>query len=168
MNTLELPAYSNLVTTVGTLASFNNVLNCITAHYVRDNATKNDELWQASGTLPWPVLRHYSTTLGWYHGNHEITVRKSSLNKRFDHGSCEWLFVVYLQTLFQELRLYSVELKGGKCIVNWKWFGRKRSWPNTMYYPGIRLEGLRTTTKTSVRIAGLRTEIWTLDLPNTK
>jgi hypothetical protein len=33
----------------------------------------------------------------------------------------------------------------------------KRSWPNLLkYYAGIYLEGLRETTKTSMRIAGLR------------
>jgi hypothetical protein len=44
--------------------------------------------------------------------------------------------------------------------------GRKRSWPKLRYYPGICLEGLRKTTKTSVRIAGLRVKIWTRDLPS--
>jgi hypothetical protein len=33
------------------------------------------------------------------------------------------------------------------------------------YYRGIFLQGLRKTTK-NVRIAGLRAEIWTEDLPN--
>jgi len=41
-------------------------------------------------------------------------------------------------------------------MMNWKVFGRKRSWPILRYYPGIRLEGLRKTTKTSIRIAGRR------------
>jgi hypothetical protein len=36
------------------------------------------------------------------------------------------------------------------------------------YYPGIHLEGLRKTTKTLVRIPGLRAEVWTLVLTNTK
>jgi hypothetical protein len=36
------------------------------------------------------------------------------------------------------------------------------------YYPGICLEGLRKNTKCSVRIADLRGEILTRDLPNTK
>jgi hypothetical protein len=31
--------------------------------------------------------------------------------------------------------------------MNWKGCGRKRSWPNLRYYPGICLEGLRKTTK---------------------
>jgi hypothetical protein len=30
--------------------------------------------------------------------------------------------------------------------MNWKGRGRKRSWPNVSYYPGICLEGLRRTT----------------------
>jgi hypothetical protein len=34
------------------------------------------------------------------------------------------------------------------------------------FYPGIFLEGIRKTTKTSVKIAGVRPEIWTRDLPN--
>jgi hypothetical protein len=32
-------------------------------------------------------------------------------------------------------------------MVNWKGFGRKLSWPNFWYYPVIRLDGLRKTTK---------------------
>jgi hypothetical protein len=36
------------------------------------------------------------------------------------------------------------------------------------YYPGIRMGELKKTTKPSVRIASLRVEIWTRDLPNTK
>jgi hypothetical protein len=31
--------------------------------------------------------------------------------------------------------------------MNWKGCGRKRSWPNFRYYPGIFLEGLKKTTK---------------------
>jgi hypothetical protein len=37
----------------------------------------------------------------------------------------------------------------------WK---KNRSWPSLICYPGIYLEGLRKTTKTSVRIAGLQAE----------
>jgi hypothetical protein len=36
------------------------------------------------------------------------------------------------------------------------------------YYPDIHLEWLRKTTKTSVGIAGLLTEIWTRDVRSTK
>jgi hypothetical protein len=32
-------------------------------------------------------------------------------------------------------------------MINWKGFGRKRSWPNFNYYLVIRLEGLNKTTK---------------------
>jgi hypothetical protein len=31
--------------------------------------------------------------------------------------------------------------------MNWKEYGRKQSWPNLRYYPGICLEGLRETMK---------------------
>jgi hypothetical protein len=43
--------------------------------------------------------------------------------------------------------------------MNWKGYGRKRSWPNLRQYPGIFLEGLREITKNSVRIGGLQAEI---------
>jgi hypothetical protein len=32
-------------------------------------------------------------------------------------------------------------------MINWKRFGRKWSWPNFKYYPGIRLEGVGKSTK---------------------
>jgi hypothetical protein len=32
--------------------------------------------------------------------------------------------------------------------MNWKGFGRRQQWRILKYYPGIRLEGLRKTTKT--------------------
>jgi len=44
-------------------------------------------------------------------------------------------------------------------MMNWKGCERKWSWPNLRYYPGICLEGLRKTTKNSVRIAGLQAKI---------
>jgi hypothetical protein len=34
-----------------------------------------------------------------------------------------YLFAVYLTTLFQSLRLYSVEWKGGNWMMNWKDLG---------------------------------------------
>jgi hypothetical protein len=41
-------------------------------------------------------------------------------------------------------------------MINWEIFARKRSWPTLRYYSGIRLTGLRETTKTSFRTDGLR------------
>jgi hypothetical protein len=35
---------------------------------------------------------------------------------------------------------------------------RKQSWPHARYYPGICLEGLKKTIKTSVRIDSLQAE----------
>jgi hypothetical protein len=49
-----------------------------------------------------------------------------------------------------------------------KGYGRKRSWPKSRYYPGICKEGLKKTTNSSVRVAGLLAEIGNLNLPNTK
>jgi hypothetical protein len=34
-----------------------------------------------------------------------------------------------------------------KQMMNWKGCGKKRSWPNLIYYPGICLEGLRKARK---------------------
>jgi hypothetical protein len=73
------------------------------------------------------------------------------------------LFVIHLTTLFQKLRIYSVEWKrkwlNGR---NLELIGRSLI---LRYYPCICLEGLRKTTKSLV---GLRAEIWTRDLPNTR
>jgi hypothetical protein len=52
--------------------------------------------------------------------------------------------------------------------MNWKGYGRKWVWPTLRYYPDICLEGPRKTTKTSVKINGLQTEILTWDLLNMK
>jgi hypothetical protein len=70
-----------------------------------------------------------------------------------------YLFIVYLRTLFHKRGLYGVEWKD-MWMMNWKRCRRKLSWPN-LRHPGICLEGLRKATKKSVRIAGLRAEIWT-------
>jgi hypothetical protein len=39
---------------------------------------------------------------------------------------------------------------------------------DVMTIPTIRLESLRKTTKNISKIAGIRADIWTRDLPNTK
>jgi hypothetical protein len=44
--------------------------------------------------------------------------------------------------------------------MNSKGRGKKRSWPNLMFHPGTRLEGLSKTTKTCVMIAGLWAKIF--------
>jgi hypothetical protein len=73
------------------------------------------------------------------------------------------LFVVYLTTLFQWLKITQQGWKGDKWMMNWKESGLI-----LRYYPSSFLEGLRKTTKTSVTIAGLWDKIWTRDLPNTE
>jgi hypothetical protein len=49
-------------------------------------------------------------------------------------------------------------------MIDWKGCGRKLTWLTL----GIRLEGLKKTTKITVRMIGLRAEISTRDLPDTK
>jgi hypothetical protein len=39
-------------------------------------------------------------------------------------------------------------------MMNWKGHGKKRLWPNSRHYPGIRLEGL-SKTKKAIRRTGL-------------
>jgi hypothetical protein len=75
--------------------------------------------------------------------------------------------ILYLTTLFKKLRLYSVEWKGDRKMIDWKGRGRKRLWPPVLRYC-ICLEDLRKTMKNSVRIAVFRVKIWTRNLPNTK
>jgi hypothetical protein len=41
-----------------------------------------------------------------------------------------YLFVVYFRTLLQWLRLYSIKWYSDMWMMNWKEFGKKRSWPN--------------------------------------
>jgi hypothetical protein len=54
-------------------------------------------------------------------------------------------------------------------MVNWKRFGRKRSWLNFKALPQLStLQTEENHEENSVRIAGLRAEILTRDLPNTK
>jgi hypothetical protein len=62
----------------------------------------------------------------------------------------------------------SNERKDDRWMMNWKEFGRKRSWRNLRYYPGICLVGLRNPQKFPVMIARFRAEIWTRDLQNTR
>jgi hypothetical protein len=61
--------------------------------------------------------------------------------------------------LFQYLRICNIQWRDNKWIMNCKGFGKKRTWPNLRYYPGICLEGLRKPWKTSVMITGLQPEI---------
>jgi hypothetical protein len=77
-----------------------------------------------------------------------------------------YLFVVYLTTRVQWLRVYTIEWKGDKWMINRKGFGRKQSRPNFKVLS--RLEGLSKTMRTSVRIFGLWVVIWSRLVPNTK
>jgi hypothetical protein len=79
------------------------------------------------------------------------------------------LFLPYLTTLSQYLRLYSLEWKGDK----WWWIGKdvagKRSWPNfkvlSRHFPG----GIEKNHEHfSLGLDGLHPEIWTRHLPSTK
>jgi hypothetical protein len=79
-----------------------------------------------------------------------------------------FLFVIYLARLFQWLRLHSVQWAGDMWIMNWKGCRSRWSWPNWKYYSSIAYGDWRKPRETSVRITGLRADIWTLDLPKTK
>jgi hypothetical protein len=78
------------------------------------------------------------------------------------------LFVVYLTTPFSG----SDYVASNEGVINEWWIGNDGEESgcglHLTYYPIICMEVLRKTTKTSARITGLRTKIWTRDLPNTK
>jgi hypothetical protein len=67
---------------------------------------------------------------------------RSKLSTVFFH-----LYVVFLTTLLSSLRLYSVEWRDYKQIINWKWSVRKQWWPSLRQTLSICLEGLRKTKK---------------------
>jgi hypothetical protein len=54
-----------------------------------------------------------------------------------------------------------------ECIMNWKICGKKRTWTNLMYHPGIFLKGQMKTTKTSVSIVHVLAKSETAHFPNT-
>jgi hypothetical protein len=84
-----------------------------------------------------------------HHGESQHPRRQSSPSL-VNPSHISVLFVVYLTTL----SVVHTILRRITRIMNWKGYGRKRSWPNLRCYSSIRLEGLRKT-RTSVRIAGL-------------
>jgi hypothetical protein len=53
------------------------------------------------------------------------------------------LFLVYLNTIFRWLILYSVEWKDDIWMMHWKGCERKRSWNDLMYYHVISQYGVR-------------------------
>jgi hypothetical protein len=75
-------------------------------------------------------------------------------------------FVVYRRFLCNSD--YIASIKGERWKMNWKRCGTTLVWPSlkvlSRYFPGRTEENH----KTSVRTAGIRAEIWTRDLPNTK
>jgi hypothetical protein len=76
------------------------------------------------------------------------------------------LSVVYLTAIFQQLELYSVEWKDKKWMLNRRKLEGSGRGLILRHCSGIRLEELKKQRNTSVRITGLRAEIWTRDLSN--
>jgi hypothetical protein len=56
----------------------------------------------------------------------------------------------------------------GMIIMNWKGYGRKRSWANWRFCPGIYLEGPRATTRKPQSGQSSPGRVFTTDLPITK
>jgi hypothetical protein len=74
------------------------------------------------------------------------------------------LYLLYLTTLsIAQVTLHQM----AQWFVNWKKHGKVWLWTN-LHYPGICMEELRNTMKTSGRMAGLQDKIWTRDLLGTK
>jgi hypothetical protein len=79
-----------------------------------------------------------------------------------------YILIVYLTTLSQYLRLYGIERKYYMWTMNRKGCGRKWSWSTLSNYTAFAWRSWGKPRKTSVTIAGLRAEILTRILLNTK
>jgi hypothetical protein len=111
----------------------------------------------------WPVVVSFFQEHDKHWTNTKITATTKKTSCLVDTKSVNhvfYLFVAYLMTPSQYLRLYSIEWENDRQMMNCKGFGRKRSWPNWRYW--------RKPQKTPFRIASLQAKIWTWDLPNTK
>jgi hypothetical protein len=91
-----------------------------------------------------------------YAQNYDGLLLQALLNK------VSHLYVFYLTTLSVA---QTVEYQIIGRLMNCKGH-RRRSWLNLRYYLGTCLEDLRKTRKTSVRVAGFLSEIWTRVIPN--
>jgi hypothetical protein len=58
------------------------------------------------------------------------SLSKLYMNVQLTWNPLHFLLVVHVTTLLQILGLHGIEWDGDKFIMNLKWFGRKRSWPN--------------------------------------
>jgi hypothetical protein len=58
------------------------------------------------------------------------------------------MICLFMFGLFNDAVSSSDYIASNDRIMNWKVYGRKRSWPNLRYYSGICLEELRKTTNT--------------------
>jgi hypothetical protein len=74
--------------------------------------------------------------------------------------------LIYLCVYLLVYGLFNDAVSSSDFCVEWRDY--QRPWPNLRYYHVICFEELKKTTKTLVRVDGLRAEILTQDLPNTK
>jgi hypothetical protein len=65
---------------------------------------------------------------------------------------------------FVSIRIMWLRMVG--CLMNWKGFGRKRPWPSRGSFPAFAWRNWRKPRRTSVRIAGILSEIRAEDLRN--
>jgi hypothetical protein len=152
-------------------AKTNNLTNCLLCLY-EQGFSHQDPFRDSTLVGPSSMGCHDTSFLGFtlqcLMGNLQSTWALNCQLYYFFHRPNTCLFVVCLTMLLQLFRLHGVECKDNRWMMNWKGYGRKRLWPNFRYHTSTCLEGLSKTTKTSVRIACIGTEIWTRHLPNTK
>jgi hypothetical protein len=89
----------------------------------------------------WSNLRVFASRLGVAYSNKYVYeyITILQMNKKYKvimlvcAVNIYFIRSLYSTTLFSNSRLYSVERKGDKWMMNWKGCGRKQTWPNLMY-----------------------------------
>lgn len=99
------------------------------------------------------------------------TARSRKANRQL-HSGINWkaIYLYVSMVHFKPLRIsHSAYRRMLKCLMNANWLYciMKRSWHNSSYYLGIRLEGPKKSIKTSVRMVGIPVWLRTGRLLNT-
>jgi hypothetical protein len=122
LGSIQLPSYA-----VSFLLSVSITKSCLGSIQLPSYAVSFLQIWESF--LPCSTTRNHKVKHGrneyrHYNQSWEISTQFTSVQLKTNHRF--FLFIVYSTTLFQWLRLYSVEWRGDTWMTNWKWCGRKR------------------------------------------